>query len=347
MLPGSYSRSALKLGLQHEAKIGVNPFQFGQIGAGDSHTGLPGQEENNFMGKSASSEPDAERWETPFRTSPVGTQPGWSESAGGLAGVWATENTREALWDAMKRKEVYATTGTRMKVRMFGGWDFKPGDDQNSDFVALGYEKGVPMGGELHGDPQAAAVRKAYKTGKTSKSEVLGYLGYGQNAPGDAPANDAGQDYIGIAAEITRLQKSPTFLVAAMKDPIQGNLDRVQMVKGWLDSEGELHEKVYDIAWSDNRIQDPITGKLPPVGNTVNVSEATWTNTIGDPLLTTVWQDPDFNGAERAFYYVRVLEIPTPRWTCYDAVRFNVKMDPEVPMTTQERAYTSPIWYIP
>ena len=347
MLPGSYSRSALKLGLQHEARIGVNPFQFGQIGAGDSHTGLPGQEENQFMGKSASSEPDAERWETPFRTSSIGTQPGWSESAGGLAGVWATENTREALWDAIKRKEVYATTGTRMMVRMFGGWDFKPGDDQKSDFVALGYEKGVPMGGELHGDPQAAAVRKAYKTGKTSKSEVLGYLGYGQNAPGDAPANDAGQDYIGIAAELTRLQKSPTFLVAVLKDPIGGNLDRVQMVKGWLDSEGEVHEKVYDIAWSDDRIQDPTTGKLPPVGNTVNIPEATWTNTIGNVQLSTVWQDPDFDADEKAFYYVRVLEIPTPRWTAYDAKRFGVEMGPEVPMTIQERAYTSPIWYIP
>jgi hypothetical protein len=347
MLPGSYSRSALKLGLQHEAKIGVNPFQFGQIGAGDSHTGLPGQEENQFMGKSASSEPDAERWKHVFRTSEIGTQPGWSESASGLAGVWATENTREALWDAMKRKEVYATTGSRIKVRMFGGWDFKPGDDQHSGYVSLGYEKGVPMGGELHGDPQAAAVRKAYKTGKTSKSEVLGFLGYSANAPGDTPANDAGQDYIGIAAEVAKLQKSPTFLVAAMKDPIGGNLDRVQMVKGWQDSEGELHEKVYDIVWSDNRIQDPITNKLPPVGNTVNIPQATWTNTVGDVQLSTVWQDPNFDGGEQAFYYVRVLEIPTPRWTAYDAKRFGVEMGPEVPMTIQERAYTSPIWYKP
>ena len=299
------------------------------------------------MGKSSSSEPDAERWETVFRTSEIGTQPGWSESASGLAGVWATENTREALWDAMKRKEVYATTGSRIKVRMFGGWNFKPGDDQHSGYVALGYEKGVPMGGELHGDPQAAAVRKAYKTGKTSKSEALGFLGYGQNSPDEAPTNDAGKDYTGIAAELTRLQKSPTFLVAAMKDPIGGNLDRVQMVKGWRDSEGELHEKVYDIVWSDNRIQDPITNKLPPVGNTVNIPEATWTNTIGDVQLSTVWQDPNFDGGEQAFYYVRVLEIPTPRWTAYDAKRFGVEMAPEVPMTIQERAYTSPIWYKP
>ncbi|MEH6588215.1 MAG: DUF3604 domain-containing protein [Halioglobus sp.] len=347
MLPGSYSRSALKLGLQHEAKIGVNPFQFGQIGAGDSHTGLPGQEENQFMGKSSSSEPDAERWETVFRTSSIGTQAGWSESAGGLTGIWATENTREVLWDALKRKEVYATTGTRIKVRMFGGWDFKPGDDQHSGYVALGYEKGVPMGGELHGDPQAAAVRKAYKTGKPSKSEAMGFLGYGVNAPGTAPVNDDGQDYRGIAAEVAKLQKSPTFLVAAMKDPMGGNLDRVQMVKGWRDSKGELHEKVYDIVWSDNRIQDPVTNKLPPVGNTVNIPDASWTNTIGDVQLSTVWQDPNFDGNESAFYYVRVLEIPTPRWTAYDAKRFGVEMGPEVPMTLQERAYTSPIWYKP
>ena len=228
---------------------------------------------------------------------------------------------------------------------MFGGWDFQPGDDQRPDYVALGYDKGVPMGGELHGDPQAAAVREAFETGRSSKSEMLGFLGYSKEVQGD-PDNPA-KDYTGMATEVARLKKSPTFLVAAMKDPIQGNLDRVQMVKGWLDSEGELHEKVYDIAWSDNRIQDPVTGKLPPVGNTVNIPEATWTNTIGDVQLSTVWQDPDFDADEKACYYVRVLEIPTPRWTAYDAKRFGVEMGPEVPMTIQERAYTSPIWYKP
>jgi len=175
---------------------------------------------------------------------------------------------------------------------------------------------------------------------------MLGFLGF-QGTDNNAPRNDAGQDYTGIATEVAKLRKSPTFLVAAMKDPIGGNLDRVQMVKGWLDSEGELHEKVYDIAWSDNRIQDPATGKIPPVGNTVNIPEATWTNTIGDVQLSTVWQDPDFDADEMAFYYVRVLEIPTPRWTAYDAKRFGVEMGPEVPMTIQERAYTSPIWYKP
>jgi hypothetical protein len=346
MLPGSYARSALKRGLQFEAKIGVNPFQFGQIGAGDSHTGLPGQEEAQFMGKSAASEPDAERWDTPFRTSEVGTQPGWSEAASGLAAVWATENTREALWDALNRKEVYATTGTRLKVRMFGGWDFKPGDDQRADYVALGYEKGVPMGGQLHGDPGAAAVRRAFETGKTSKSEILGFLGYSESSQVDP--RDADQDYTGIATEIARLKKSPTFLVAASKDPIQGNLDRVQMVKGWRDSEGELHEKVYNIAWGDAE-KRPMgaDGKIPPVGNTVDVPNASWTDSIGDVQLSTVWEDPDFDPDEKAFYYVRVLEIPTPRWTAYDAKRFGVTMGEEVPMTTQERAYTSPIWYTP
>ena len=296
MLPGSYARSGLKLGLNYQEQFGINPFQFGMVGAGDSHTGMPGQEENNFMGKHASSEPDAERWKTPFRVAEIGTQEGWSEVASGLTGIWATDNTRTALWDAMKRKEVYATTGTRMKVRMFGGWEFKAGDDKSSDYVELGYDKGVPMGGELY---------------RAKKG------------------------------------KSPSFIVAALMDPMGGALDRVQMVKGWRDNEGDLHEKVYDIAWSDNRKPDSKTGKLPPVGNTVNVAEATWTNSIGDAQLTTVWQDPNFNSTDQAFYYVRVLEIPTPRWTCYDAKRFGVTMGKEVPMTTQERVYTSPIWYIP
>ena len=178
-----------------------------------------------------------------------------------------------------------------------------------------------------------------------SNESIQQFLGYSEKSQVDP--HDADQDYTGIAVEIAKLKKSPTFLVAALKDPIGGNLDRVQMVKGWRDREGELHEKVYDIAWSDNRIQDPITGKLPPVGNTVNIPEATWTNTIGNVQLSTVWRDPNFDPDERAFYYVRVLEIPTPRWTAYDAKRFGITMSPEVPMTTQERAYASPIWYIP
>jgi hypothetical protein len=201
------------------------------------------------------------------------------------------------------------------------------------------------MGGELHGNPQAASVRESFKTGKPSRSEILSYLGYGKNVSTDP--DDIYKDYHGIASELVKLEMIPTFLVAATKDPLGGNLDRIQMIKGWRGSKGELHEKVYDIAWSDDRIQDPNTGKLPPVGNSVNIPEATWTNTIGEVQLSTVWKDPDFDPDEEAFYYVRVLEIPTPRWTAYDAKRFGIKMSAEVPMTTQERAYTSPIWYIP
>ena len=195
----------------------------------------------------------------------------------------------------MQRKEVYATTGPRMLVRFFGGWDFDARDANTRTPAVAGYAKGVPMGGDL------------------------------KNAP-------AG--------------KAPTFLVAALKDPLNGNLDRIQIVKGWLDSRGEPKERVYYVAWSGDR-KAGANGKLPPVGNTVDVAEATWTNTIGAPELITTWKDPSFNAADRAFYYARVIEIPTPRWTAYDAKRFGVKMDPKVPMTTQERAYTSPIWYTP
>jgi hypothetical protein len=184
-----------------------------------------------------------------------------------------------------------------MTVRLFGGWNFRSGDDKRSDYVKLGYEKGVPMGGELH----------RAKRGQ-----------------------------------------SPSFVVAALADPMGGNLDRVQMIKGWRDRKGNLHEKIYEVAWSDSKTRKlDRKGKLTPVGNTVNVAEASWTNTIGDAQLSTVWQDPDFDSSEHAFYYVRVLEIPTPRWTAYDAKRFGIKMGPEVPMINQERAYTSPIWYIP
>ena len=297
MLDNEYARSALKLGLNYQEKFGVNPFKFGLTGAGDSHTSFSAQEENSFFGKHTGSEPNADRWKTPFRVSPIGKIEGWQEVASGYTGIWATENTRTALWDAMQRREVYATTGTRMIVRVFGGWEFKAGDEKSPDYYNMGYSKGVPMGGDLTGAPKG---------------------------------------------------KSPTFMVVAARDPMGANLDRVQMIKGWRDSTGKLHEKVYDIAWSDTENRKPNTkGKLPPVGNSVNVAEATWTNTIGDVELATVWQDPDFDSTEHAFYYVRVIEIPTPRWTAYDAKRFNVTMDKEVPMTTQERAYASPIWYTP
>jgi hypothetical protein len=218
-------------------------------------------------------------------------------SASGYAGVWATENTREALWDAMQRKEVYATTGPRMLVRFWGGWDFEEQDALSRLPAEVGYTKGVPMGGDLSGAPEG---------------------------------------------------KAPTFLVAALKDPLSGNLDRIQIVKGWLGKDGKTYEKVYNVVWGDaERRELDDDGRLPPVGNTVNVKQATWLNTIGDPELIATWTDPDFDSAQPAFYYLRVLEIPTPRWTAYDAKRFGVKMDPEVPMYLQERAYTSPIWYTP
>ena len=295
MLQFEYARSALKLGLQLAAKLGVNPYKFGMIGSTDSHTGLAAVEEENFFGKHSGVEPSANRWEHAVGCFGNSCVFGWEQAASGYAAVWAKENTREAIFDAMQRKEVYATTGSRMIVRFFGGWEFDPKDAQTRIPAELGYAKGVPMGGDL----------------------------------ANAPAG-----------------RAPTFLVAALKDPIGANLDRIQIVKGWLDARGNLQERVYDAVWSGERKPDA-KGKLPAVGNTVDVANAIWTNTIGAGELITVWQDPNFNPKERAFYYARVIEIPTPRWTAYDAKRFNVKMDPKVPMITQERAYTSPIWYTP
>ena len=297
MLQYEYTREALKTGLKLEQSLGVNPYRFGMIGSTDSHTSLAAVEEENFFGKHSGVEPEPQRWEHTVISSPLDpdlTIMGWQQAASGYAGVWATENTREAIFDAMRRKEVYATTGPRMTVRFFGGWSFTGEDIQNRVPAYTGYEKGVPMGGEL----------------------------------GKAAA------------------KAPSFMVAAAKDPFSGNLDRIQIVKGWLDEQGETHEKVHDVAWSDGR-KPGSDGKLPPVGNTVNVDKATWVNSIGEPELIAVWQDPDFDKSESAFYYARVIEIPTPRWTAYEAKRFGVEMDAVVPMTTQERAYTSPIWYTP
>jgi hypothetical protein len=299
MLEFEYARAALRNGLKLEKELGVNPYKFGMVGSTDSHTGLAAVEEDNFFGKTSSAEPSAGRAEHPFIKNPAHlgvVVMGWETSASGYAGVWATDNTREALWDAMQRKETYATTGPRMIVRFFASWDFVATDANTRSPAVVGYQKGVPMGGDL------------------------------QQAPGG---------------------KSPTFLVAALKDPIGANLDRVQIIKGWLDGKGETHEKIYDVAWSGDRKPDSKTGKLPAVGNTVDVPNATWSNTIGTPELIKVWKDPDFDAAQSAFYYVRVLEIPTPRWTAYDAKYFGIKMPPEVTMTVQERAYTSPIWYTP
>ena len=295
MLQYEYARSALQIGLQAQASLGVNPYKFGMIGSTDSHTGLATAEEENFFGKHSGAEPSPKRWEHPMAKVGDAEYTGWSMVSSGYAGVWATENTRAALFDAMMRKETYATTGPRMLVRFFGGWDFTAADAMSRLPADVGYKKGVPMGGDLSAAPSG---------------------------------------------------KAPAFLVAALKDPLSGNLDRIQIVKGWLDSDGDRQEKVYDVVWSGDR--SPGTdGKLPPVGNTVDVANATWTNTIGAPELITVWTDPDFDPNLPAVYYARVLEIPTPRWTAYEAKRFGITMAPEVPMITRERAYTSPIWYTP
>ncbi|WP_420895276.1 DUF3604 domain-containing protein [Sinorhizobium meliloti] len=295
MLRFEYARSALKNGLKLEKDLGVNPYKYGMIGSTDAHNSLAAVEENNFFGKFPHHEPSPDRATHPLAKFDDKVAFGWETVSSGYAAVWAKENTREAIFDAMERKEVYATTGPRMLVRFFGGWDFVDADAKTRDPAVAGYAKGVPMGGDL-------------------------------------PPAPAG--------------KSPTFLVAALKDPIGANLDRYQIVKGWMDAAGELHEKVYDVAWSGDR-KPGANGKLPPVGNTVDVANATWTNTIGAPELAAFWTDPDFDPAERAFYYARVIEVPTPRWTAYDAKYFGVTMPPEVPMSIQERAYTSPIWYSP
>jgi hypothetical protein len=301
MLPREYAREALKRGLAYEAKLGFNPFRLGMIGSTDSHTSLATAEEDNFFGKVSVLEPSADptRFNEPitgrFASDERQRQIHRMASAGGLAAVWAKENTREALWDAFARKEVYATTGTRLRVRVFAGYEFTAQDLDRSDFARHGYEKGVPMGGDL------------------------------KNAP-------AG--------------KAPTLVIAAQRDPDGANLDRIQVVKGWLDAGGQTHEQVYDVAWSGQR-KPKADGKLPAVGNTVNVQEATFDNTIGAPYLTARWKDPKFDPGQRAFYYVRVLEIPTPRWTTYDAKFFKIALPKDVPASIQERAYTSPIWYSP
>ena len=302
MLPREYAREAYKRGLAYEQKLGVNPFKFGLIGSTDSHTGLPTTQEDSFFGKVSILEPSADpiRFEEVIigRTNPDPTKKirAWRTSASGLAAVWSRENTREALWDAMARKETYATTGTRLTVRVFAGWGFEASDLDRSNFAEHGYDNGVPMGGDLSSAPRG---------------------------------------------------KAPSFLVRAVRDPDGADLDRVQIIKGWLGADGETHEQVYDLAVSDGR-QIGADGRCKtPVGNTVNAKEATYSNSIGDPYLETFWQDPNFDAKQRAFYYVRVLEIPTPRWTTYDSKVFGVELPEDAPVSIQERAYTSPIWYTP
>ena len=295
MLPHEYGRSALGIGLELEKKLGVNPYKFGFIGSTDSHTGLATAQEDNFFGKHSGAEPNAKRVEHPMAKVGDAEYTGWSMVASGLAAVWARENTREALFDAMMNKETYGTTGPRILVRFFGGWDFTTEDAQNRLPADIGYTKGVPMGGDLSKGPDG---------------------------------------------------KAPSFLVAALRDPYSGNLDRIQIVKVWLDKRGNRQEKVFDVVWSGDR-QPGADGKLPLVGNTVDVANATWSNTIGASELIGVWSDPDFDATVSASYYARVMEIPTPRWTAYEAERFDISMEDEIPMVTTERAYTSPIWYSP
>jgi hypothetical protein len=295
MLPGEYVRSGLQRGLLLEASLGVNPFKFGLVGATDTHTGMTTPDEDNFFGKFASYEPNPERATHTSKANPeLGiSYKSWQYSAAGVTAVWAEENTRGAIFDAMERRETYATTGPRIRVRFFGGWDFKETDGRRRDLALLGYSKGVPMGADL-------------------------------------PSGEG----------------SPSFLVYALRDPMGANLDRIQIIKGWLDDAGNPQEKVYDVAWSGGRHPDA-NGKLPPVGNTVDLSVPSWTNTIGASELGAVWVDPDFDPELRAFYYARVIEIPTPRWTAYDRVKFKLELPTDIPLKTQERAYTSPIWYTP
>jgi hypothetical protein len=296
MLAGEYAREALKRGLVLEKRLGTNPYKFGMIGATDSHTSLATAEEENFFGKHAGTEPGPDRLTKAFVKTDQGQLMDWQMVASGLAAVWATENTREAIFDAMQRKEVYGTTGPRMTVRFFGGWEYSEQDLYSRIPVLAGYGKGVPMGGDLRAMPADA--------------------------------------------------KAPSFMVYALRDPSGANLDRIQIVKGWLDAKGATQEKVHDVVWSGDR-QAGADGKLPAVGNTVDVANANWINTIGASELGAIWTDPDFDPKLKAFYYVRVLEIPTPRWTTYDAFRFGVDPPRDAPTSIQERAYTSPIWFTP
>jgi hypothetical protein len=287
--PASFARTALLEGLVQQGSMGVNPYKFGIIGSTDSHNSLTSTEEYNFFGKLAS------QMNTSQRPQDRSNFAIWELSAAGLAGVWAQENTRQSLFDAFRRKEVYGTSGPRIALRVFGGFGFRAADARAVDIAAVGYKRGVPMGGDLSAAPRG---------------------------------------------------KAPSFLVHAVKDERSGNLDRLQMIKGWVDAAGAKHEKVYDIAWSGDRKM--AQGRLPAVGNTVDVKTARYVNSIGATQLATVWTDPDFDPKLRAFYYVRVLEIPTPRHSLYDAIALGV--DPAVtkaPLTLQERAWSSPIWYTP
>lgn len=289
-----YVRTALMRGLSFKDSLGVNPYKFGVIGATDNHIGMTSVEENNFHGKIASDARLSQH--VPVQGQRPVIFPDWEMSASGLTGVWADENTRDSLFAAMKRKEVYATTGTRISLRVFGGFSFDSRDARARDIAAVGYRKGVPMGGDLTAVPKG---------------------------------------------------KAPSLLIYAVKDPTGANLDRIQVVKGWLDDKKQPQQQVYDVAWSGNR-KKGADGKVPAVGNTVDISTALYTNSIGTAQLAAVWTDPDFKADQDAFYYARVLEIPTPRHSLYDAVALGIDVSvTKEPAAIQERAYSSPIWYTP
>jgi len=288
-----YARKALLDGMAYESELGVNPFKFGFVGATDAHTSITSVDEDNWWGKHTTSEPSPERVGEVTKVNNGVTRYGWQYMSGGYTAVWAKSNTREALWDAMKRKETYATTGTRIKLRLFAGFDYNNIDMDNDNYLTTAYANGVPMGGDLKGT--------------------------------------------GI----------PKLIIHAVKDPNWANLDRAQVIKGWIDDEGKSHEKIYDVVWSGDRKIDA-SGKLPAVGNTVNIDDATYSNDIGTAELKTIWADTDFNPAHRTFYYVRVLEIPSPTWRLYDKLKYNLTNVPkEVPLSEQERAWSSTIWYTP
>jgi hypothetical protein len=288
-----YVRQALTAGLIHEAKLGTNPFKYGIVAGADVHSGYSGNEEWNWHGAHGDTDDTPQK-----RLNPKPNASGESGAIVGSAGataVWAEENTRASIFDAMKRKETYGTSGPLVRLRFFGGWDYA--DDLPSDegFVKKAYANGVPMGGDLPLRPEG--------------------------------------------------MEAPTFAVQALKDPQSGNLDRIQIVKGWVER-GKAKERIYNVALSDDRTVGK-NGKVAPVGNTVDIGKATYTNDIGDTQLSVVWTDPDFNPKQRAVYYVRVIEIPTPRWSTYDAAKLGVQPSKAVPATIQERAWSSPIWYTP
>jgi hypothetical protein len=291
----SYIRQGLVLGMMIEEKVGYNPYKFGFAGGSDSHSSYSPNEEFNFNGSHATLDDTPKKRLDP-RQNASGDLPG-AVGSGGITAVWAEENTRESIFDAMKEKETYGTSGTLIKLRFFGGWDYTENLLNDVNFIGKAYINGVPMGKDLREKPKNA--------------------------------------------------KAPKFLIWAVKDPESGNLDRIQVVKGFINKWGRPDEKIYDVAWSDDRKIDSKTGKLPPVGNTVNVKKATYTNSIGDSQLSVVWTDPDFDPNQKAVYYIRVLEIPTPRWSTYDAAKIGVDIPEGLPETIQERAWSSPIWYTP